>query len=86
MKYAKKHGIAFKADIVTNGYFLMPDKFDFMFGDDVYNIVQIPFDGTEKEYFLRKGTGAESYVRVSNNMLFLQISGKTINKHISIHN
>ena len=85
IKICKKHDVTFKANIVTNGYFLTQDKFDFMFGDDIFNLVQITFDGTEKEYCLRKGTGAESYVRVLNNMLSLAEYLKKNNKQAYIN-
>lgn len=71
VELCREKNIAFGASIITNGYFLTEEKYDFLFGSGVVKFVQITIDGTEKEYCKRKGTTAEAYHRVINNILNL---------------
>lgn len=61
----------FIVNMVTNGYYLTEEKFDFLFGKGEVKFVQITFDGTAEEYSERKGTTQEAYHRVRNNILNL---------------
>ena len=63
--------VAFRAGIITNGYFLSKEKFDFLFRDHNTNFAQVTFDGTEREYCARKGTTPEAYRRAVGNILDL---------------
>ena len=67
----KKNGIEFTANLITNGYYLTKDKFEFLFKENHTRFVQITFDGTEEEYCKRKGTKKEAYHRVVENILEL---------------
>lgn len=71
MELCKEHGIMFGASIITNGYFLTKEKFGFLFKENSTKFVQITFDGTEEEYYIRKGTTREAYHRVVHNILDL---------------
>lgn len=82
----KDKNIDFRSSIITNGYFLTEDKFEFLFLNHNVKYVQITFDGTEKEYALRKGTTVEAYHRVIKNILSLSqyLFSNNINAKIAI--
>lgn len=57
--------------IITNGYYLTEEKYDFLFKEGRTKFVQITLDGSEKEYVKRKGTKPEAFYKVVNNILNL---------------
>lgn len=57
--------------IITNGYYLTEEKFDYLFKSGQTKFVQITLDGSKEEYIKRKGTTAEAFYTVINNILNL---------------
>ena len=64
-------GVNVSFSIITNGYYLTEEKFDFLFKNGHTKFVQITLDGSESEYVKRKGTTAEAYHKVVDNILNL---------------
>ena len=68
---ASKRGFDIRFNIITNGFFLTEDKFEFMFKKNFTKYVQVTFDGTAEEYAKRKGVTTDAYYRVFDNIMNL---------------
>ena len=71
IELCKKLGIQTAFSIITNGYYLTSEKYDFLFKDCNTKFVQITLDGSENDYAKRKATAVESFRRVVENVLDL---------------
>ena len=71
VNFCKECDVTFTNSIITNGYYLTKEKFEFLFKNNGTKFVQITFDGTEEEYCVRKGTSKDAYHRVVGNILDL---------------
>lgn len=81
----EKSGVESTFSIITNGYFLTSDKYEFLFKNGRTKFIQITLDGSESDYIKRKGATAEAFCRVKNNILDLSDYAHNNNLDIKIN-
>lgn len=81
------HGIPFASRMTSNGYLFTEELIEKAVNDWHLNSVQITLDGTEDIYNKRKAyvnNSGSAFVRVTNNIERLLVSGVTINLRMNV--